>query len=181
VLAIPSHKVQEDTSKNNLGLKNVFLQISALYSTFLFYFILFFLLITSNICRRFSQICPNDPTFYQTCGHDQTCLAEKGFYTTDNMFPSGACGMLICDWINKGISLQYINNISFRTNGYSSSFLRQRPWLNGRCNRRADCLNTLNGTSVDEVDCAEDNVKCFNDYLINRKQVRNAIINFDLL
>ena len=91
-------------------------------------------------CRSqdFSHICPDDPSFYQSCGH-MVCSKELDRVSSGE----GVCGEILCEKNVKSVGMTH-NLIHTVTN--DNYF---------RCDGVAQCTNTLNGTAVDENQCTE--------------------------
>ena len=99
-------------------------------------------------CRRqeFSNICPNDSSFYQSCGH-LTCPSILNAIDEGK----GVCGEIIC-------KLDYISFL----NKMNTLFLNIVRYNDGdlvRCDGKIQCDNYINGTAVDEYHCEKNDKK----------------------
>ena len=90
-------------------------------------------------CRqqRFTEICNNDPTFYQSCGN---MVCSTRLQTIDRGI--GVCGEIVCD--NVPSKFDKSRNIVNIVSGIYGMY---------RCDGTEDCLNKISGKAVDERDC----------------------------
>ena len=102
-------------------------------------------------CRlqRFTEVCENDPAFYQSCGH-MGCPAP--LQTMEHGI--GVCGEIVCD-IRYGLALNdrisRLRNIAnIVTNGNFGKY---------RCDGIDNCDNKISGMSVDERQCEDESSK----------------------
>ena len=92
-------------------------------------------------CRiqEFSHLCPNDPSFYQSCGHTK-CSQEP----QDIHKGRGVCGDILCE-------KNYVDPWQKSTKVVDS--LLHGGFVHYRCDGESQCKNVLNGTSADEREC----------------------------
>ena len=94
------------------------------------------------ICRdqEFTNICENDPAFYQSCGHLKCPPSlQKGKPGV------GVCGEIVCNLNLPSDKMEHNVNI-----------ITSPKYAIHRCDGKEDCLNKIGGVSVDESKCGDE-------------------------
>ena len=115
--------------------------------------------ITSHSCREvvFSRLCPNDKVFYQACGRVKCNGRQPQAGGMSVSMPSSnlglefsVCGDVVCRDVNDFSSTW--------SSKYHSAFAgNDLFWSLTRCNGKNECLNSIDGVSVDEYGCENEN------------------------
>ena len=90
----------------------------------------------------FTDVCPNDTTFYQVCGHQRDCVHPPFTFNNGQI---SVCGDMLCQ----------VTNVVDSTDTMAYNLLNCNHWHGVTCDGKLDCLNSLRGseTSVDEDIC----------------------------
>ena len=97
---------------------------------------------------KFTHTCPDDPSFYQACGHSTCTTVLKDFSPG-----LGVCGEIICQ-------IKRIEPIIFK---YETRFYVGKNLVGGalatlRCDGKASCHNVIDNVPVDEAGCKEKSI-----------------------
>ena len=98
--------------------------------------------------QRFSHVCENDPSFYQSCGH---IVCPPSFQKT--ISGVGVCGEIVCSLENKGKDFWHSINIDGAGLSDIRNIFTSERFGSKRCNGVNDCINKINNTVVDERGC----------------------------
>ena len=106
--------------------------------------------IVAKQCKdvSFTKICPNDDAFYQACGLTR-CIRSMTS-EVDFGIERAVCGQLICRTKNPNIPLSQQHSSDFPDSFFTGN---REFWRTVRCNQEPNCLNTIDGVSVDEYGC----------------------------
>ena len=88
--------------------------------------------------QRFTKVCTNDPTFYQSCGH---MVCSSHLQTMKHGI--GVCGGIVCE---------FTSSLLFKTSDIRN-ILSGGKYGKYRCDGTEDCLNKISEKAVDERNC----------------------------
>ena len=111
--------------------------------------------ILKNTCSDlfFSHVCDDDVAFYQICGHQRSCHADKKTNSL-KVPPLGVCGDFLCQRNDIKVLTSTDTGRAFYPNS-SDLFLTHDVNRADRCDGISNCYNTANGTAADEYNCTE--------------------------